>query len=79
MDMPYFAIVYAANREGGGDDDGQLVAKLVAMVTCVVFEPDGVEVEGRGQVKDVRVTALQQVGDDQLRPGTGKQDLSHSS
>lgn len=36
----------------------------------MVFEPDRVEVEGRGQVKDVRIAALQQMRDDQLRPDT---------
>jgi len=38
------------------------------MVTRVVLEPDGVEVEGRSQVQDVRIATLQQVRDDQLRP-----------
>lgn len=38
------------------------------MVTCVVLEPDRVEVERRGQVQDVRTATLQQVRDDQLRP-----------
>lgn len=37
-----------------------------AAVTGVVLEPDGVEVERRSQVQDVRVRALQQVRDDQL-------------
>lgn len=36
----------------------------------MVFEPDGVEVERGCQVKDVRIAALQQVRDDQLRPNT---------
>lgn len=40
------------------------------MDTCVVFEPDRVEVERGGQVKDVRIVALQQMRDDQLRPNT---------
>ncbi len=40
------------------------------MVTCVVLEPDGVEVERRRQVQDVRTATLQQVRDDQLRPET---------
>lgn len=43
---------------------------LVAKVTCVVLEPDGFEVDGRGQVKDVRIASLQQVRDDHLRPET---------
>lgn len=72
MDMPYFAMVYAENKRKQGvkwhlitEHEGW---QLVATVTCVVFEPDGVKVERRGQVEDVRVSALQQVRDDQLRP-----------
>lgn len=42
--------------------------QLVTMDTCVVFEPDRVEVERGGQVKDVRIVTLQQMRDDQLRP-----------
>lgn len=42
----------------------------VATVTRVVLEPDGVEVERRRQVQDVRTATLQQVRDDQLRPST---------
>lgn len=36
--------------------------------TRVVLEPDRVEVEGRGEVQDVRTATLQQVRDDQLGP-----------
>lgn len=45
------------------------------MVTCVVLEPDGVEVEWRRQVQDVRTATLQQVWDDQLRPDTYRHSL----
>lgn len=44
--------------------------QMVAIVTGVVLEPDGVQVEGRRQVQDVRIPTLQQVRDDQLRPET---------
>lgn len=40
------------------------------MVTCMVLEPDGVEVEGRRKVEDVRSSTLQQVRDNHLRPKT---------
>lgn len=44
--------------------------QIVAIVTGVVLEPDGVQVERRRQVQDVRIPTLQQVRDDQLRPET---------
>ena len=42
------------------------------MVTCMVLEPNGVEVERRRQVQDVRVRTLQQVRNAQLRAMTGR-------
>lgn len=36
----------------------------------MVLEPDGVEVERRRQVQDVRTATLEQVWNDQLRPET---------
>lgn len=44
--------------------------QIVAIVTGVVLEPDGVQVERWRQVQDVRIPTLQQVRDDQLRPET---------
>lgn len=44
--------------------------QIIAIVTSVVLEPDGVQVERRRQVQDVRILTLQQVRDDQLRPET---------
>lgn len=73
MDMPYFAIVYAEeeNKHVVTEQvyDGT-PGQLVAMVTCVILEPDGVEVERRWKVQDVRTATLQQVRDDHLRPET---------
>jgi len=40
---------------------------VVVMVTRVVLEPDGVEVQRRSQIQDVRIGALQQVRNTQLR------------
>lgn len=49
------------------------MGQLVATVTCVVLEPDGVQVEWRRQVQDVRTSTLQQVRNHQLGPGTHRQ------
>lgn len=40
------------------------------MVTCVVLEPDRVEIERRCQVENVRIVTLQQVRDDHPRSDT---------
>lgn len=81
MDMPYFAIVYAENqnrRVRAAQVRLGTPGRLVAMVTCVVLEPDGVQVERRRQVQDVRTTTLQQVRDDQLRPETHRRSLTEA-
>lgn len=38
------------------------------LLTCVVFEPDGIEVERWAEVKYVRVSALQKMWNTQFRP-----------
>lgn len=45
-------------------------SREVAMVTCVVLEPDRVEIERRCQVENMRIVTLQQVRDDHLRSDT---------
>lgn len=41
------------------------------MITCMVLEPDGVQIEGGRQVQDVGAATLQQVREAQLGAGTG--------
>lgn len=61
-----------AERQSGRKTHGG----LVATVTCVILEPDGVEIERRRQVQDVRTAAFQQVRDHHLRPGTHSVQLT---
>lgn len=82
MDMPYFAIVYATKKPnvmcwyciGAGWEAGC----SVAVVTCVVLEPDGVKIDRRRQVEDVGTATLQQVRNDHLRPDTHTYSLTES-